>query len=99
MSTQILYLKEKGCSNGPELAGYCKESPLYVLLKLYRNYRIFRYKGIVTPVDNRFDKKGSGLIIIESEAPKGTTITGSIDDLDLSIAKEPESRTEELCYD
>ena len=98
MPSMILYREEKSRSNEPELLGYCQESPMYVLLRVFRDYRVFKYKNIITPIDHRLDRRGSGLIILESEAPKGTAITSGIDDLDLSIAREPESRDEEVCY-
>ena len=98
MPSMILYREEKSRSNEPELLGYCQESPMYVLLRVFRDYRVFRYKNIITPIDHRLDRRGSGLIILESEAPKGTTITSGIDDLDLSIAREPAKKDEEIYY-
>ena len=69
-----------------ELIGYCKESPLEVLQGVFQTHAIHHYKDLYRPVD--FRANISGLEIVESGPPAGTSITGTIKDLDLSRGEE-----------
>jgi len=64
-----------------EIIGYCVESPDEVLSRTCQSYAIARYFGINTP-DYRASRQ-EGLWIREGNPPAGTTITGSLDDLEL----------------
>src|SRR3989344_7609628 len=74
------------------LLGYCTESPQEVLRRVFENYVIHRYKGLLCPIDrdarNRYGPSMHwGLIISTASTPSGTEIIGSIEDLDLSPAR------------
>lgn len=101
MSTKISYQTWSGGSGmgDPEkLIGYCKEEPKEVLEKVYQKYYIYHYKNLYRPVDYDFPNNCSGLVIREADnnTVPGCTITGCLEDLDLSIAYNEElSRTKE----
>lgn len=100
MPTEILYQTWSGGSgvgDPRELIGYCKESPPDVLQEIFQTHAIHNFKNLYRPVDWDYPNNCSGLILIESEAPAGTSITGTLKDLDLSRGRvELDSpRTEE----
>lgn len=92
------------------LLGYCTESPQEVLQRIFEDYVIHEYKGLLCPIDrNARSRCGAsmqeGLIIRVASAPRGTKIIGSIDDLDLTagraISKSQDRQTEykeALCF-
>ncbi|MEK6959843.1 MAG: hypothetical protein AABX47_01600 [Nanoarchaeota archaeon] len=77
MPTKIDY---QGLGAGEKLVAYCKESPQEVLGRVFREFRVWEYNGqqnLLVPV-------WPGLIIRNTEASEpGTTITGSIDSLEV----------------
>lgn len=81
------------------LIGYCKEEPVEVMKKLLYTHDIHHYLGLYMPFDRRCPCNVSGLDISESDGPYGCTITSSIDDLDLSIAKTNLNKTKESIFD
>lgn len=100
MPTQILYQTWSGGSGAgdpKQLIGYCVESPPDVLKEVFQTYAIHTYGGLYRPVDYTSPNNTSGLDIVEGEAPTGTSITGSLKDLDLSrgIIELDSPRTEE----
>lgn len=92
MPTEIRYQSwdgGSGVNDKQTLIGYCKEDPKEVLKKVYKEYFINRYKDLYRPVDYNFPNNVAGLVIKEitfNEVP-GCQITGTLEDLDLSIAK------------
>ena len=90
MPSKISYQTWSGGSgrgDPQELIGFCKESPVEVLRKVFQNHYINHYEIIYRPVDRSPPNNHSGLLIIDGEAPAGTKITGSLKDLDLERAK------------
>ena len=67
-----------------ELIGYCTETPIEVLKSVLMTHNVHYFCGLYTPIDNRYPNNISGLIINEFESGKGITITGKLEDLDLS---------------
>ena len=64
--------------------GYCKENPIEVVKRLARKHSIWKYEDYRAPFgDNKY-----GLVITSSDAPKGCTITGTLDDLAKDVNKK-----------
>ncbi|MFH1456274.1 MAG: hypothetical protein ABIF40_04980 [archaeon] len=98
MPTQILYQTWRGgigLGDPKELIGYCIESPIEVLQKVFQTYAIHKFQGLSRPVDWAHPNDCLGLNITETEAPPGTLIIGNFQDLDLSRARIDYQRTEQ----
>jgi len=75
MPTKISY---QGPGPGEDLVAYCVESPDVVLQKVFRDFRVWEYKG----QEQFLVPSWTGLIINSAEdSVPGTTITDSIDSL------------------
>ncbi len=98
--TEILFQTWSGGSGygDPEkLIGYCINSPLEVLERVYTTHVIHKYRGIYRPVDWSYPNNVLGLVLNTGIAPSGTVIVGNVNDLDLSraIAELKSPRTEQ----
>lgn len=105
MPTKIEYKHWDGCNGGwSELIGYCKEEPFDVLKKVILTHDVYDYMGLYRPIDYDFPNNVAGLCIKEAhntKSPKGCKfeITGSFDDLDLSIALTRNKRNRQTILD
>ena len=93
MPTKISFQTWSGGSGmGDEriLLGYCKESPVEVLQKVYKKYNIYYYEDLYRPVDYRFPNNVEGLVIegVKEFNIDGCEIkiTGTIKNINLSRA-------------
>ena len=97
MATQILYQTWDGGEgwNCPtELIGYCKEEPFEVLKSIIMTHNIYHYLDLYRPIDYAFPNNVTGLIINEfKDYYNGMTITGNLNELDLSKAKTNRNRS------
>ena len=87
MSTAIYFQTWSGgdgTGDSAPLIGYAREPPVEVLRALYEAHRIHNYRGVRAPVDIGNDCNVAGLVISASDGASGTTVTGSLKDLDLS---------------
>jgi len=101
MPTKISYQTWSGGSGAgdkKDLIGYCKEEPVEVLKKIYKEFYIFEYKGLYRPIDYSYPNNCLGLVIsyVADDIISEMSITGLLDDLDLNRAfNESLERTEE----
>jgi len=91
MPTKISYQTWSGGSGSGDqqiLIGYCKEEPIEVLIKVYKEFYIYSYKGLYRPIDYSYPNNCLGLVIdyVKDDAISGMTITGDINDLNLNCA-------------
>lgn len=91
MPTKISYQTWSGGSGSGDqqiLIGYCKEEPVEVLKKVYKNFYIYEYKGLYRPIDYSYPNNCLGLAIsyVTDDIISGMSITGLLNDLDLSRA-------------
>lgn len=77
-----------------ELLGFCVEEPKEVLKKVFEGHLVHKYKHLHCPIydwiagDRNESAAWCGLVIGNTQlAPQGTKVVGSIDDLDLSVAR------------
>ena len=85
----------QGCSDRVILIGYCKEEPKEVLAKVLYTHDIMRYRDLYRPIDDRFPNNVAGLIVDEIKESSLQSrmvgvelkITGSLEDLDLSLGE------------
>jgi hypothetical protein len=100
MHSKIDYHELNGSVSESKVLCYCKESPREVLEQLYQSHWIFGYRGILQPVDCRYPNNVHGLDIVQTSAPVGTQITGSVTDLmaELEIAHAKEANRIEEVY-
>jgi len=101
MPTKISYQTWSGGSGAgdqQDLIGYCKEEPIEVLSKVYKEFYIYSYKRLYRPIDYSYPNNCLGLVIdyVKKNVIDGMTITGNICDLNLNIAFDKSlERTEE----
>ena len=100
MSTEIMYqtyMGGSGYGDPRDILGYCKESSVDVLRRVFQEYEVNHYGGLYRPVDWDFPNNVRGLVIAQKNPPRGTVVTGSIDDLmdNLKCAQIKKRRTQE----
>lgn len=83
MSSKILY--KESWKKSDNIIGFCKESPIDVLRRVYKTHSIHSYRGIYRPVDVNSPNNLSGLVI--EDIPIKISVTRSIDGLDLDVAE------------
>ena len=88
------YSGGSGLGDPQILIGYCEESPVEVLEKVFKTHFIYRYRDTYRPIDYNYPNNVLGLVINEIKEDvldsMGIAKLKSVDSLDLDIAKEKE---------